>query len=111
MPHTVKQLGQLRPADTTAASLWSPGAGEEIVMHTLFIANRSAVSADYTLYYDDDGAVFDDDSVIVPATTLTAGKTYVLQVQVSSNQSAANFGVKTSVADAINFMAFGEVFT
>ena len=37
MPFQEKQLGQLRPANTTAASVYSPGASTTTVIKTILI--------------------------------------------------------------------------
>ncbi|KKL05587.1 hypothetical protein LCGC14_2604560, partial [marine sediment metagenome] len=57
--NTGKQLGQLRPANTTAASIYSPAAGVIAEIHTIFIANNTNGAIAARLFHDDDGTTYD----------------------------------------------------
>ena len=111
MPHVIKQIGQSRPANTTAATLYSPAASTETIIHNIIICNTSGASAKYRLFVDDDGTTYDEDSAIAWDVNLPADTTDVFEVKITMNNSAGGLGVRTDTNDALNFTANGEEFT
>jgi hypothetical protein len=49
MAHNLKQLGQTRPANTTAVSIYNPPAGDNVV-HSIVICNTGSVAAKYRIF-------------------------------------------------------------
>ena len=62
-----EQLAQLRPANTSAQTLYSVPAGGLRTEITLLIATvrEGGSSTEIYIYHDDDGTTYDDDTVIV----------------------------------------------
>lgn len=106
-----KQLGQLRPANTTAASLYSPGADTTAIGRTLTVANVSSALATYQIFVDDDGTTYDETTATHWNIELLAGEMHQIDAFLAMNNSAGNIAVRTSVASAINFTLFGVEIT
>jgi len=106
MPLAEGQLGQLRPGDTTAATVYTLDSTRAII-ERIYIHNSSAGDADFSLFNDDDGAVYDNDSQIFGPVTLAPGQTWNPPIGILMGTTAGTIGVKTSVADALNFIAYG----
>lgn len=111
MGHILKQLGQLRPANTTAASLYSPGASTEAVIQTIIVCNTSGAAATYRIFVDDDGTTYDQTTALYYDIPLAADATDNIEVKIAMNDTNGNLAVRTSVNNAITFTAFGEEFT
>lgn len=103
-----KQLGQLRPADANPASLYTPATGKKGRVTMVNVANTSAAAATYRLFADDDGAVFDESTALFWDVELGAGKAHVICVDWGMDDSGGNIGVRSSVASALTFTAFGD---
>ena len=106
-----KQLGQLRPANTTAASLYSPGVSTTTIIKTITVVNTGGVNAKYRIFVDDDGSTFDESTALFWDTELISGETDAIDLFFAMNNSSGNLGVRTSVANALTFTAFGAEIT
>ena len=106
-----RQLGQLRPANTTAASLFSPDENKPYKINVIIIVNTSGSAASATIYHDIDGSTYDETTTILPAKSITASGFYMFQPNegIGDYNKAGNVGVKSSVADALTFTAYGEI--
>ncbi len=102
-----KQLGQLRPGDTTAASLYSPGASTTGIVSSVVISNVGTVSANYRLFVDDNGTTYDETSSLAWDVSLPANTTDVWTEKITMNDATGNLAVRTDIASALNFTAFG----
>lgn len=102
-----KQLGQLRPADTTAATLYSPGASTTGIVSSVVITNVGTVSADYRIFVDDDGTTYDETTALVWDVSLPANTSDVWTEKITMNDATGNLAVRTNTANVINFTAFG----
>jgi len=104
-----QQLGQLRPANTTAASLYSPGASEIAVIKTIVICNVTASPAAFRIFIDDNGTTYDQTTALFYDTQIAANTTVHVDTFYAMNDSTGNLAVRTDTADALNFTAFGAV--
>ncbi len=111
MGHILKQLGQLRPANTTAASLYSPGASTEAVIQSIIVSNTSGSAATYRIFVDDDGTTYDQTTALYYDIPLPADSSDSIEIHVAMNNSSGNLAVRTNTNSAITFTAFGEEFT
>jgi hypothetical protein len=104
------QLGQLRPANTTAASIYTPGTGRRGVITSLIVCNVTAGAVTFRVFHDDNGTTYDETSALVFDVALPAATTIELGTNVAAGWAVAptgNFAVRTSSASAINFTAYG----
>ena len=106
-----KQLGQSRPANTTAATLYSPGSGVTAVIKSLIVCNVSASLAKFRVFQDDDGTTYDESTALFWDADIKAGESMVLDNFAPMNNSSGGFGVRTSIANAITFTLSGAEIT
>ena len=111
MPMQEKQLGQLRPANTTAASLYSPGAGVTAVIKSIVICNTTASAADFRIFLDDDGTTYDETTAHYFDVPIAANTTIQIDTFWAMNNSAGNLAVRTDTNDALTFTAYGVEIT
>ena len=102
-----KQLGQLMPADTNAASLFSPTRGFEYRVDAIYITEVAAGTATYRVFIDNDGATYSNATAIVFDTAAVASATVRLEGPFYMNNPAGNIAVRSSIASNITFTAFG----
>jgi hypothetical protein len=102
-----KQLGQLKPANTTAASLYSPGAGVTAIVKSIWICNTTSATATFRIFVDDDGSTYDESTSLFWDVSLSGNTTIELNTFIALNNSTGNLGVRTSSANTLTFTAFG----
>ena len=102
-----KLLGQLRPADTSNASLYSPGSGVTAIIKAIFICNTSGAVATARLFLDDDGTTYDETTAFFWDVEIAADTTLEIDSFISMNNANGNLAVRTDTADALTFTAFG----
>jgi len=104
-----QQLGQLAPANTTAASLYSPGANEIAVIKTIVICNVTSVTAAFRIFVDDDGTTYDATTALFYDVSIGGNTTVQLDTFYAMNDATGNLAVRTDTADSLTFTAFGAV--
>lgn len=105
-----KQLGQLRPADTTAASLYSP-AGETAIIKSIVVCNTTASAAAFRIFLDDNGTTYDQTTALFYDANINANETVEIDTYWPMNDSTGNLAVRTDTGSALTFTAFGAVIT
>ncbi len=111
MPIQEKQLGQLRPANTTAASLYSPAASTTAVIKTIVICNTSGTATTFRIFQDDNGTTYDETTALFWDHTIAADTTVQVDVFLAMNDSTGNLAVRTGTADALTFTCAGAEIT
>ena len=106
-----KQLGQLRPADTTAASLYSPAALVTAIIKNLVVCNTTAVTATFRIFVDDDGTTYDETTALFFDAEILGNTTVSFTAFAAMNDSNGNFAVRTDTANALTFTLFGAEIT
>ncbi len=106
-----KQLGQLRPANTTAASLYSPGVGVTAIIKSIVICNTTGTSAKFRIFLDDDGTTYDETTALFYDVTIAANTTVQVDTFYAMNDSSGNLAVRTDTNDALTFTCFGAEIT
>jgi hypothetical protein len=104
-------LAQLRPAATSAVTLFSPTTNRPYNLDLIVATNNTAHSVNITMYHDAAGNTYDDTTCVLATTPLKPGETlqYVLSVGLADYRAAGGLGVKTSTADSVNFTVYGEL--
>lgn len=102
-----KQLGQLRPANTTAASLYSPASNVTGIAKNLVVANTTATTATFRVFVDDDGTTYDQSTALFYDTPIAANTTVFVAMYLPMNNSAGNIAVRTDTANALTFTLSG----
>jgi len=102
-----KQLGQLRPANTTAASLYSPAANITGIAKNLVICNTTTSTAKFRVFVDDDGTTYDETTALFFDVILLGNQSVQIDMFTPLNDSTGNFAVRTDTNDALTFTLFG----
>ena len=106
-----KQLGQLRPANTTAASLYSPGASTTAIIKTIVVCNQTSSSAKFRIFLDDDGTTYDESTALFFDIVIGANSTDQIDTYYAMNNANGNLAVRTDTNSAITFTCFGVEIT
>lgn len=106
-----RQLGQLRPTNTSAASLYSPPALTTAIIKGLTICNTTSTPATFRVFNDDDGATYDETTALFFDAEIRGNTTVSVTGFKAMNNSAGNFAVRTDTADALTFTLFGAEVT
>jgi len=106
-----KQLGQLRPANTTAASLYSPGASTTAVIKSIIVCNQSAAAAKFRIFVDNDGTTYDQTTAHYYDISIGATTTLQIDTFWAMNDATGNLAVRTDTNDALTFTAYGAEIT
>jgi len=107
MAFTTKQLGQARPANTTAVSIYSPGASTNTDIKGVHIANTSAGSATFRLFHDDNGTTYDESTALVWDVAVGVGAVVNITTLISMDDATGNLAVRTDTASALTFTVYG----
>ena len=103
-------LGQLRPANTTAASLYSPAANIVGFITRIIVCNTPVGAGTYRLFIDNDGTTYDETTALAFDISLAANTTTIYdfgEMGLPMSDDSGNFAVRTGTNDALNFTAWG----
>lgn len=103
-----RQIGQARPANTTAVSVYSPADGMMTDVVTIIICNSSASSAAYRVFHDDDGVTYDESTALFYDVTIPANTTDIHDMKVFMADSDGNLAIRTDTASALTFTVYGS---
>lgn len=104
-----EQLGQLRPADTNAASLYSPNTGQQAEITKIVVCETSGATPTFRIFHDDDGTTYDQSTALYYNAGLSANETKEIETNWFMSNPSGNIGVRSSSANAITFTAYGKV--
>lgn len=103
-------LGQLRPANTTAASLYSPTANVIGTIELVHICNTTGSAAAFRLFIDNDGTTYDETTALEFDKTVPANNSVQLSFGAGGlpmPDDAGNLAVRTDTNNALTFTAWG----
>ena len=104
-----KVLAQLRPADTNAASFYSPPDNTSTELTKLVICNQTGSSATFRVFLDDNGTTYDETTAMFFDQPISANLTWVEDLRGwGMNDTAGNLAVRSSVNNALTFTLFGK---
>jgi len=104
-----QQLGQSRPANTTAVSIYSPDGDEAAKIFEIIVCNTTTSDATYRIFHDEDGTTYNQTTALFYDVNLTANSTDILELNAWMNDSTGNLAVRTGTNSAITFTVNGEV--
>ena len=111
MATTLKQLGQLMPTNTTAASLYSPGASTQTLIKSIVVCNTSAGAVTYRIFHDDNGTTYNTTTALYYDVSLAANTSIILSLNLVMNDATGNLSVRTSSANDLTFTCYGAEIT
>ena len=96
MPNrTEKHISQLRPATTTAATLYSPGDNVTAVVRTIYVCNTTGNSHDFRIFLDDNGTTYDETTALYFDQALAANTTLKIETSIPMNNDSGYVAVGT----------------
>lgn len=108
---TGKQLGQLRPLSTDPESIYSPPANIRTDIKAILICNVTSSPSEWSLYHDEDGSIYDQNSSLFLDQPIAAKTTVLIEIAgegFSMNNSSGNFAVQTNIIGSVNFTLYGS---
>lgn len=102
-----KILGQATPADTNAASIYSPNDSVIGIVRNIFVCNTTAGALSFRIFVDNDGTTYDTTTALYYDVSIAANTTTKLDVFIPLNNSSGNLAVRSSSANNLTFTAFG----
>lgn len=106
-----KQLGQARPADTNAVSIYSPSSNVTAIIKHVVICNSTVLAATYRLFLDVDGTTYSEVTAHSFDVSLAANTSSFLEVYWIIHNQAGNIAVRSGTANALTFSVYGEEIT
>jgi len=104
----VQMLGQLRPANTTAAALYTKSQDSKVWLDQLFICNTTGSTATYRVFVDEDGSTYDETTALYWDVDLVTKLSVVIDLHAYLDTESGSIGVATGTNDALTFTLFGE---
>ena len=102
-----KQLGQLRPADTVAASLYSPPASTTAIIKSIVVSNTTGSAATFRIFLDEDGTTYDESTAHFFDVNIGANTTVIVDTYWAMDTDAGNLAVRSGTSNALTFTAYG----
>lgn len=106
-----KLLGQLRPANTTAASIYAPGAGVTAIIKNITVCNTTGLATKFSIFHHDTGTTYDQSTALYYLCVIEKNQTVVIPAFMAMNNSSGNLAVKTESANALTFSVYGAEVT
>jgi len=108
-PEDRKILGQSRPANTTAVSLYSPEAGVRAEVEGITVCNTTGTDATFRLFLDTDGSTYDQTTSMYYDMVVEANTTFPIEPDVPwiLDDPDGNIGIRTGTASALTFTVWG----
>jgi hypothetical protein len=107
LAETLKVLGQSAPADTNNANLYTVPSATQAVISSLVIANVTSSLASARVFVRPNAATAGVGNAIVYDVPISANSTVALTLGITVD-AADVITVRSSVADALTFHAFGS---
>ena len=102
-----KQLGQLRMASTSEESVYSPAANVTGIVLQINICNTTSSAAVYSIYQDDDGSTYSENTALHFEQPIAANTTIQIKGWYPMNNINGNLAAKTDTANAITVTVHG----
>ena len=104
-----RQLGQLRPAALTAASIVSSDSPWRV--DSIIVTNTGPTAATFTVYHDADGSTYSTATAIAYNILVNVGAVYQLEFQngLWNTNRLGNLAIQASKVDTLTFTVYGEI--
>jgi hypothetical protein len=102
-----KLLGQLRPANTNAASIYTPGAGVTAIIRNITVANTTGLAATFRIFHHNTGTTYDQSTALFYDVSIPKNTSIQITAYMAMNNSSGNLAVQTGTANALTFTVYG----
>lgn len=107
-----KMLGQARPANTTAVSIYSPTTGVTANIQHIVICNTTGTAATFRIFHDDDGTTYDQTTALYYDKNINGAETLRIYplggLGFCMNNPDGNMAVRTGTNNALTFTVYGQ---
>jgi hypothetical protein len=110
MPINYKILGQLAPANTNDANLYTVPSSTQAIVSTISVTNDTAAASTFRIYTRINGATAAAVNALYFDAPLAANSTLLITAGLSFNAGDI-ITVRSGTADALTFQAFGSEVT
>lgn len=104
-----QELFQAIPANDTIVSAYSPGAGETVIIRTIYVTEVAGNTPTFQICVDNDGTTYTSATALYWNQPMTASTTQKIETYIVMNNSSGNLAVRTSAGSEINFTGYGAV--
>jgi len=103
------QLGQSRPANTTAVSIYTLPSNTKTKVNSMSICNTSGSAATYRVFHDVNGTTYDQTTALFYDISLAADQSVEWEpANLWLNNTSGNIAVRTGTGNAVTFTLYGE---
>lgn len=104
-----KQLGQLRPANTSAAALYTVASKTQAWVTSIVVCNTTGSATTFSIYNDTDGTTYSEVTALLFDNAIAANETVLIDFAdtIPLIISGGTLGVKSGTGNALNFTAYG----
>ncbi len=102
-----KQLFQTRPADTNAASAYSPADYTISTIESIIVANNTGSAATYRIFHDEDGTTYSEATALFYDVSLAANTSVEIETDIYMQDSSGNLAVRSGTGNALTFTGYG----
>jgi hypothetical protein len=102
-------LGQLRPANTTAASIYSPPTHLKAEIRKIVVCNTSGSGTTFRIFHSQASTTYDETTALYWDVAIAADTTtsYVEEFWMDGREGG-NFAVASGVGNALTFTVYGS---
>ena len=101
-------LGQSRPANTTAVSIYSPVSGQHTKITKIVICNTASTTQKFRIFLHNTGTTYDETTALFWDINVPTETTVEIEGDWWIDDSSGNLAVRTDSASAFTFTIFGE---
>lgn len=103
-----KQLGQLRPSNTTAVSIYAIADHYRTEIRTIIVCNTSGSAAKFRLFHDENGTTYDETTALYWDFSIATGDMLVITDEIwIDGRNDGNIAVRTDTNSAFTFTIYG----
>lgn len=103
------QLGQLRPANTTAASIYTLPAKKIVWATSLIICNTTASATTWSAYFHQSGTTYNQTTALIYGSAINGNQTieWTFENYIPLTVAGGSIGVQTGTNSALTFTLNG----
>lgn len=104
-------LGQSRPGNTTAVTIYSPDSGVHTRITRVIVCNTASTSQKFRIFLHNTGTTYDETTALFWDIVTPTDTTVEIEGDWWMTNSSGNLAVRTDSASAFTFSIFGIVNT
>jgi prephenate dehydratase len=103
-----RQLGQTRPANSTAVSIYAPASHYRTEVRKFVICNTSVNATTFRIFHDEDGTTYNETTALFWNIPIDAGETVTITEEFWINGlNSGNIAIRSGLGNALTFTIYG----